>query len=73
MTVTNPSAYANSLTITNPETGATITVNTNEDAAESAKQAAALRAFINGQLTEATSEAYLRGAGAGAATTGELD
>ena len=71
MTVTNPTVFANSLTITNPETGATITVNTNEDAAESAKQAAALRAFINGQLTEATAEAYLRGTGA--ATTGELD
>jgi len=63
----------NDITITNPETGATITVNTNEDAAESAKQAEALRAFINGQLTKATSEAYLRGAGAGSATTGELD
>tara|TARA_R100000951_G_scaffold19483_1_gene16312 strand:+ start:1762 stop:3603 length:1842 start_codon:yes stop_codon:yes gene_type:complete len=61
----------NNMTITNPETGATITVNTNEDAAESAKQAEALRAFINGQLTKANSEAYLRGAGA--ATTGELD
>ena len=71
--VVNDVLYANSLTITNPETGATITVNTNEDAAESAKQAEALRAFINGQLTKATSEAYLRGAGAGSATTGELD
>ncbi len=69
----NDDLYANSLTITNPETGATITVNTNEDAAESAKQAEALRAFINGQLTKVNSEAYLRGAGAGSATTGELD
>jgi hypothetical protein len=61
----------NNMTITNPETGATITVNTNEDAAEAAKQAAALRAFINGQLTKATAEAYLRGTGTG--RTGELD
>lgn len=70
LTVTT-ATLGNDITITNPETGATITVNTNEDAAESAKQAAALRAFINGQLTKATAEAYLRGTGAG--RTGELD
>ena len=69
--VVNDSNTANSLKITNPETGASIRVFTNEDGAESAKQAEALRAFINGQLTKATAEAYVRGAGAG--TAGELD
>ena len=69
--VVNDSNTANSLVITNPETGASIRVKTNEDGAEAAVQAEALRAFINGQLTKATAEAYVRGAGAG--TAGELD
>ena len=69
LTVTNPSYTANSLTITNPETKASITVYTNEDSAESKAQANALRAFINGQLTKASAEAYLRGTG-GAQTSG---
>lgn len=64
--VENDSRTANSLKITNPETGASIRVFTNEDGAEAAVQAEALRAFINGQLTKATAEAYVRGAGAGA-------
>lgn len=70
--VNNPTNFPGNdqLTITNPDTEASITVYTNENKAESKKQAAALRAFINGQLTKANSDAYLRGSNRGAAQGG---
>lgn len=59
-TVINDRNDANSLVITNPETGASIRVLTNEGRSGAAQQFNNFKAFLKAQLTTAGAEGYLR-------------